>query len=138
MNGGWLFYSLLALLCWGFWAFLPKVAVRYLPARAVFLWEVVGGLVVAAFVLATLRERAPLEWRGVLPAVLTGILGYLGVVFFISALQSGKVSIVATLTAVYPAITIFLGVVLLGERLSGWQVTGAALALVGLLLLTRG
>jgi transporter family protein len=135
---GWLASSLLALICWGFWAFLPKVAVRYLPARVTFLWEVVGGLLVAVAILATLRERAPLDWRGIVPAVLTGVLGYLGVVFFISALESGKVSVVAPLTAVYPAITVFLGVVFLGERLSPLQVAGAALALVGVMLLSRG
>jgi transporter family protein len=134
----WLANSLLALFCWGFWAFLPKVAVRYIPARSAFLWEVVGGLLVAAAVLATLRERIALDWRGAVPAVLTGVAGYLGVVFFLFALQGAKVSVVAPLTAVYPAITVVLGLAFLGERLTGIQLAGALLAIVGVILLSRG
>jgi transporter family protein len=135
---GWLLNSLLALICWGFWAFLPKLAVRHIPVRSVFLFEVIGGLLVAAFVLATLRERVGLQWQGIVPAVLTGVAGYLGVIFFLFALETGKVSAVAPLTAVYPAITIVLGVAFLGERLSPLQVAGAALAIVGVVLLSRG
>jgi transporter family protein len=134
---GWLANSILALLCWGLWAFLPKLAVRHIPVRSTFLWEVVGGLLVAAFVLMTLRERVGMDWRGILPAVLTGVAGYMGMLFFLFALQTGKVSVIAPLTAVYPVITVLLGLALLGERLSGLQLAGAALALLGVFLLSR-
>lgn len=135
---GWLANSLLALACWGIWAFLPKLAVRHISPRSAFLWEVVGGLVVGACVAATLRERLGTDWRGVLPAVFTGVFGYLGVVFFLFALRTGQVSVVAPLSAVYPVITVALGVALLGESLSGVQIAGAVLALVGVALLSRG
>jgi transporter family protein len=135
---GWLANSLLALVCWGVWAFLPKIAVRFVSPRSAFLWEVAGGLVVGLFVTLTLKERIAVDWRGIVPAMLTGVAGYLGVIFFLYALQTGKVSVVAPLSALYPVITIGLGVAFLGERLSPVQLLGAALALVSVVLLSRG
>ena len=53
------------------------------------------------------------------------------------SLRSGKVSVIATLTAIYPVIAIFLAAVILKERISYGQCAGIVFALISVILLTQ-
>ena len=68
-------------------------------------------------------------------ALLTGFCGSLGAVAFFLALGHGRASIVVPLSSLYPAITILLSLIFLGERPSVTQGIGMVLALVAALLL---
>jgi len=82
---------------------------------------------------------AILPARGVLPAVIAvGICDTAANVLFALATTRGLVSVVSVLTSLYPAITVALAAVLLGERLAGVQLAGAAAVLVGTALITAG
>jgi transporter family protein len=76
--------------------------------------------------------------RGVFPAIVTGVLGTIGFLCFLYALTTGSVSVVTTLTALYPAVTILLAVVFLRESITLRQVAGMGLAIVSVILLSRG
>ncbi len=132
----WLLNSLMALICFGFWAFLPKISVKYISIRSALIYEVLGGVLVALIIWSTVSEGIDYDFRGITPAFLTGVIGYLGMFFFLSAVDLGKVSIVASLTAVYPAITIIFAVMLLKERISYLQYVGIFLAVTGVALLS--
>jgi drug/metabolite transporter (DMT)-like permease len=54
------------------------------------------------------------------------------------AAQRGPLSPVVMLSSLYPASTVLLARVVLGERLSAWQRAGVACALVAVLLIVRG
>lgn len=69
-------------------------------------------------------------------AILAGILGSLGYVFFIKALERGKASIVIPLTALYPAITVVFALLLLKEKITVLQALGIVLALVATILMS--
>ena len=133
---GWLFNSILALVCFGLWAFLPKIAVKYITPKSALLYEVMGGVLVALIVWSTVGKGIDYDFRGIAPAFLTGVIGYLGMLFFLSAVSIGKVSIIASLTAVYPAVTIILAVIILKEKIGIVQYIGIFLATTGVVLIS--
>ena len=135
MNG-WILFSVLALLSWGIWGFLPKLALDKLDSRSIIVFEVVGSRVVGIVVLALLRFRPQIQWKGILIAVLTGVLGMLGAFFFVLAVSRGKTSVIVTLTALYPLVTIILALVFLREPITLKQGAGMVLALGAMVLFT--
>ena len=135
---GWLLNSLLAFLCFGLWGFFPKIAVKYISPRSALIYEVMGGVVVAALTWFGMSKGIEHDVRGVAPAFITGVVGYLGMFFFLHAVDLGKVSVVASLTAVYPVLTILLAAMILREQMTSVQYVGIGMALAGLILLSRG
>jgi drug/metabolite transporter (DMT)-like permease len=51
------------------------------------------------------------------------------------AARQGQLSIVVTLSSLYPASTVLLARLILRERLSSWQVTGVVCALAAVVLI---
>jgi drug/metabolite transporter (DMT)-like permease len=96
----------------------------------------VGFVVAAAFVLVT-GERAPgpdaLAWAGV-----AGLAGLIGLSAFYAALASGVMSLVAPLVSVIGAGLPAAAGILGGDQLSPVQMLGIALALVSVVLVSRG
>lgn len=135
MNG-WILFSVLALLSWGIWGFLPKLALDKLDPGSIIVFEVVGSLVVGIVVLALLRFKPQIQWKGILIAVLTGVLGMLGAFFFVLAVSRGKTSVIVTLTALYPLVTIMLALIFLREPITLKQGAGIVLALGAMVLFT--
>jgi len=134
----WLINSLVALVCFGLWGFLPKIAVRYVSPRSALVYEALGVVTVGCIVLLTVGKGISTDMKGIVPAVLTGIFGTVGFLCFLYAVNVGSVSVVATLTALYPAITILLAVIFLKESVTLTQIAGIGLAIVSVILLSRG
>lgn len=67
-----------------------------------------------------------------------GALDMLANALYLIASRAGPLSIVVTLTSLYPASTVLLARVVLGERLNGWQVAGVGSALVAIALIVGG
>jgi drug/metabolite transporter (DMT)-like permease len=61
-------------------------------------------------------------------AAITGLAGATGTILFFFATHEGYLAVTAVLTSLYPAVTIVLARVLLGERLTAPRVAGLALA----------
>jgi len=135
---GWLLNSLLAFVCFGLWGFFPKIAVKYISPRSALIYEVMGGVVIAALTWFSMSKGIEHDVRGVAPAFITGVVGYLGMFFFLHAVDLGKVSVVASLTAVYPVLTILLAAMILREQMTSVQYFGIGMALAGLILLSHG
>jgi drug/metabolite transporter (DMT)-like permease len=78
-------------------------------------------------------------WAGArLPAVITGVLGGGANLLYLAATGKGQLSIVAVLTALYPAVTILLARGLLHEHWRRVQVVGLALSAVAIGLISVG
>jgi len=133
----WVLYSGMALLVWGFWAFLPKMAISCLEPKTAFMFEVIGGAITGlAFFLIMRPELRGAEIRGIIPALLTGMTGYLGLLCFMYAIREGKICIVAPLTALYPVVSLALAMVFLREKISIVQFAGMVLAMVSVVLIS--
>jgi drug/metabolite transporter (DMT)-like permease len=72
-----------------------------------------------------------------LPVALAGALDVSAVALYLLATRRGLVSLVAVVGSLYPAVTVLLARVVLGERLVRLQVWGLVLALAGVVLIAR-
>ncbi len=103
------------------------------------IWPLVGARVASVSLFASLgaaRVTAAAPPRAALAAAVgCGLLDAAANVLYVLALSHGLLSVVAVLTALYPAGTILLARYVLGERLTGLQRTGLAVAGVAAVLI---
>lgn len=135
----WLVYGLGAVLCWGLWGVVNKVAL----ARGGWQVLVLGSALVYAtaagpFLIWTRGWTLPISVWGW--AVLSAFLAAAGMVLFYASYRGGTApaSVVVPLSALYPAVTVVLGIWLFRERLTPAQYVGAGLAVVAGILLAFG
>ncbi len=105
------------------------------------LWPVAaaaaGELAAALVAAAAVRSFALCGGRARLLAVITGAAGAAGTILFFLATHQGFLAVTAVLTSLYPAVTIVLARVMLGERLTALRLgglvsAGACVALIAL------
>ncbi len=131
----WWWSALAALVLYGLWGFLPKLAMGHISPRSALVYETAGALLVGLVALGQLGFKPETNARGILFAVLTGVAGMAGTLFYFQAARSGKISLVVTVTALYPLLTLLLAVLILKEPLTLRQLCGTALALTALYLI---
>lgn len=103
------------------------------------LWPLVGGRTASLTVLTVLvlvrRERISPPRATLLPIVTAGILDVAANLLYLLSTREGLLSIVAVLTSLYPASTILLARIVLGERMGRLQVAGLGLAAAGVVMM---
>jgi transporter family protein len=128
-------YALIIVFAWGLWAFLPKIAVRYISPPSALIYEVMIGAVIAIFLWRRVKPEITIRHKGSIYAFINGVIGYGGVLFYIFAISKQDAILVAPLSATYPIVTLFLGAIFLKERLSRLNYIGILLALVAIYLI---
>lgn len=133
----WYILTLLALVCFSLGSFLGKVAsFKDIPYR-VYFFEGVGTLTVFTTFVIWNRNAILSNFSVNFPALFMGITWGIGTVLFIVALKYAKLSVLVPLSAVYPALTVILALVFLGERLGPREIAGVAFAVVSAALLAK-
>jgi len=132
----WLLPALIALVIYGFWGFFPKLATQYISPRSAIIYQIIGSIAVALWALNSLNFQLETHPKGILYAVLTGMAGFGGTLFFYMAVQKGNVSSVVTLTAMYPVITIMLAYFFLHEPITIKQFIGFGFAGLAIYLMS--
>jgi drug/metabolite transporter (DMT)-like permease len=106
------------------------------------LWPVFCGqsaaLIAVACVAAITREFRLPEARGGWLAGLTGITGAPATICYFVATHHGLLAVTAVIASLYPAVTILLARVLLGERLTAFRLAGLLLAAASVSLIAAG
>ena|ERR1700756_5676634 len=137
----WRILSVLVIVGWGVGSFLAKLGNRYGSPYQVYVFEFLGTWITASLFILFYRrvlKDAFLfpDWRLIGSGVLMGVSWTLATVMFLVALEKGRVSIITSLTSLYPVITLALAVVLLKEGIRPHEILGIILALVGGFLLS--
>ena len=131
----WLFWTMLAMITFGAWGFFPKLAVSYISPQSALIYQVLGGMLVGIIGLVLVNFKPETHPMGIVYALLTGITGVLGTLFYYAAASRGQISIIVSLTALYPLITILLAIIFLHETLVLKQYIGLCFALAAIVLL---
>jgi drug/metabolite transporter (DMT)-like permease len=92
----------------------------------------------AAVLLLVIRPKLELRGRDIRTLAVVGTLDIAANGLFALAATKGLVSIVAVLSSLYPVVTVVLARLVLGERLHRVQRLGAAVALLGVALISSG
>jgi len=126
----WVAYAAMTLVAWGMWGFCSKLASNHTRPRQTLLFQAVGIVAFALFVLAL--ERFRIEWSpaGFGWAFAAGFINFVGFLTFFAAVEKGKVSTVITLSSLYPLVTIVLSAIFLHETISRREGLGIAFALI--------
>ncbi len=130
----WVIYALLALFFYGLWGFYPKLATLHLDAKSILVYEVIGIVLAWAIIVAVLPGKVAMNGKGILFAVITGVVGMIGTYFFLQALKYGKASVVILFTSLYPMFSLLLVLFVLKEPLNLKQIIAAILAVAALVL----
>lgn len=132
----WLLPASMTLICWGIWGFIPKITTRYINPLSASLFEGLGSTIFALIVLVSLNFKPDIHPKGVSLAFITGLLGMLGALFYLLAMPKGKVSVIATLVALNPVITIGLAYLILKEPVTLKEGVGMVFAFIAIVLFT--
>jgi drug/metabolite transporter (DMT)-like permease len=115
------------------------IALGQVSEEAVF-WPLVAGRLAACtlMVLILLSTRRPLIPSplplGIL--ILAGILDVAGNLFFLLAIQLGRLDVTAVLGSLYPAVTAILARVVTKEYMARLQMAGVAVAVLAIVMIT--
>jgi drug/metabolite transporter (DMT)-like permease len=106
------------------------------------MWPILAARLISTTlfgVLVVTRKESLRMPKSVLAlVVLSGTVDMLANALYLEAARQGSLSVVVTLSSLYPASTVLLARLMLGERLNGWQVTGVGCALAAILLIVSG
>jgi len=127
--------ALASSLCWGVSDFVGGLQSRRLPVFVVLLVSQGAALATATVVAVAAGDAVPSPGR-ILFGMAAGAAGVLALACFYRALAIGTMSIVAPIAATGVVVPVIVGMAT-GERPSGTQLSGMALAIVGVVLASR-
>ena len=131
------FYALAAALVWAFAVILFKKSGEHIGAFALNVFRVGISLLVFVPLLLISRQKLILDlpWQDYAVLAASGVLGIaLADTFFHNALNRLGAGLTAIVDCTYSPFIVFFAFVILGERLSGWQLLGMLLVVSAVLL----
>lgn len=130
----WLLPAISIPIVWGFYGFLPKLAVRYINPFSAIIFQVIGYLVFGIIILIYIDFRPEIQFNGLVISFFAGIFGIAGAFLYLIAVSKGKVSVIVFISALYPVVTIVLSYILLKEPITVKEGLGMVFALIAIIL----
>ncbi len=134
----WLWFSVIAFVCWGVFSAAQKITTNYVSAQWAYALFIGVSAIISLWFLVSGQAVFTLSGKSVGIGSLAGILNGLGVLASFAAYKSeGKASAVTTVAgALQPVFTIVLALAFLGETFTRVETLGILLAIAGALLLS--
>lgn len=136
----WVLYALISMAFAGLTSILAKFGMGDLPSdlALVIRTSVVFSLVlVHAFILHPMKQLGTVSYKSLVFLSLSGLTTAFSWIFYYRAIQSGKVSVVATIDKGSILVTIILSAVFLQEQITMRTLLAVLLMMTGLLLLIK-
>jgi transporter family protein len=132
---------ILALLCavaWAFWGIFGKLSTnRGVPPTTLAFLSTCASFVVIVGTYAWQRFPTAPTAVGIVYALLSGVCGAIGMLFFSMAIKRGGAALIVTLSAIYPIFIVLLSPFILQEKLSLTHVIGVLLVTLGVILVAH-
>jgi uncharacterized membrane protein len=130
--------ALLSAVAWAFWGICGKLSAnRGMPPTTLAFLSSCASFVLIVGSYAWQRFPAAPTSGGILFALLSGLCGAIGMLFFSMAIKRGDAAIIVTLSAIYPVFTVLLSPLLLQEKISLTHAVGVLLVTLGVILVAR-
>lgn len=135
----WLTFALIAAGIWGAWGFLGKLASRTMESQNLLLLSSFGSALAFPLTILIFHKYFDYQYNSFDHniAIVSGLLGGIGALFFFLAISKGDASRVVAITAMYPVVTIALSLVFLKEPIDLQKMLGVSLAIAAVLLLAK-
>ena len=131
-------FALLCAVAWAFWGMFGKLSAnRGVPSTTLAFLSACASFVVIVGSYAWQRFPAAPTAAGILFALVSGVCGAIGMLFFSMAIKRGDASIIVTLSAIYPVFTVLLSPLILQEKISLAHAVGVLLVTLGVILVAR-
>ena len=127
------------IITWALWGFLYKVGLNEMGLWPAYLLGLVVWLVAnISFIAAMLIKGVPLTFgtTGSYAIIGGAVASFIGTFLFYVLLNKAPVSIAVPLTAVYPALTAILGILILSEEIKIINALGIVFAIIAAVLLS--
>ncbi len=137
----WILWGLAGAFTIGSGDFITKFSINQIGVYThIFFLALISNAVSSVNYLLDRRNRSTpkIFSRLSLPSLLGIIITLIGSLFFLLALAHGAVSLIVSISSVYPGFVALLAVRFLGESISMKQVIGIAAAMAGLILIGLG
>lgn len=134
-----LFVALMVILFWGFWGFFWKFGVEQIGLGRATFWAFLTFFFLDAAILAALvfYQKVPLTFgNGAGYIILGSTASVIGTVFLIFYLRKAALSVAIPMTALYPAVTTILALLVLKEKIKLVNAVGILLAIAAGVLLS--
>ena len=133
----WFVLGVLAVVLFGIGSFLGKLASNTDISPRVYFFEGIGTITVFTTFFLLKKSEILNGFSINYYAIGMGLCWGIGTVLFIFALENSKISLITTLTALYPAVTIILAYIFLAERLETRELIGVVLAIAAIFLIVK-
>ena len=134
----WIWFAILAALCWGAAPSFEKVGISKMsPLVAVTVRSVTISIILVIAVIFTgeISKIPKIDSKSLAYIAIGGILaGLLGQMLYFFALKSGESSRVVPVAGTYPLVAAILAIVLLGETITAQKILGIVLIIGGIIL----
>ena len=133
-----LLVALTVVLFWGLWAFFWKIGVDQIGQDRAIFWAFLTFFFLDAAIFAAMifYQKVPLAFsNGAGYIILGSAASVIGTVFLISYLRKTALSTAIPMTALYPAVTTILALLVLKEKIKLTSAVGILLALAAAVLL---
>lgn len=131
--------AFITFIAWGVGSFIAKLATNKIGDRAVFFDIIAYAPTVIIFCLLYYRTKSLLDLNksGILLALLSGLIGSIGIIGFYLLLSKKDASSSIPLTALYPTLTAVLAFIFLKESLTVSKIVGIILATLAIFFLSK-
>ncbi|MCL5113906.1 MAG: DMT family transporter [Patescibacteria group bacterium] len=129
-------FAFISFFGWGIGSFAETVVARRLQPYSFALWGfILSSLALSFYAPFVIKNLNGLTFDLLIFIAITGILGlFLGTIVFYEALRIGNRALVGTIAQSFPAVTVLVSTLFLGERVSVQQAIAIVVIFTGLML----
>lgn len=129
-------FGILAMLCWGINDFFASIVSKKLDSYKAFFWMQLFGLIVLSLFYLFVPQDIGISVKAFIFILFAAVMLIFATISFFKGLSVGKVSIIGPIGAGWAIITVILSLLLFNESISGLQVFGIVLIVLGTILVS--